>query len=175
MASRVNNQQTITTGRRRWPVILFVLIVAIAGFLLMLRRAVRATNRDAWACSVVDVISAATLKYMEQSNASPESIDQLVATGFLIVDTKSDGITISTPEPYYVGPVRIDSLSKIRLRLPKSIEGWRVVGDSVVGRDGEEIGLSLVEIVGETYLPDGLAQRANRRFARQWFEATRGE
>ena len=159
-------------GRRL--VLILIVVVALAGLLLMVRRAVRATNRDAWAHGVIDIVSLAALMFTQESGKGPESLDDLIDGGYLLVEERDGLISIRSAPPLEGGTPRIDSLDAIRLHFPESIEGWRIVEGSLVDQDGKQTRLPYVEIVGVDYLPGGIAEHRNRQFAVTWFETMHG-
>ena len=149
-------------------------LIALIAFGFMVRQAVTATNRDAWAHAVIDVVGIAAVKFTRESEASPQSVDDLVSAGFLIVEREDGFMRLSTPPPFEAGGPRIKSLSAIQLHFPLSIDGWRLMNGSLIDGSGQEARLPFIEIAGEEYLPKGLAVRRNRRFAREWFEVMQG-
>ena len=160
-------------AKKRW-LLFFLTALFGAAFLLLVWRTVVATNRDAWAYGVVDVVSTAVLRFSDETGDSAVSVEDLVARGFLIVGEEDGAATIATPPPHDVGPVRIESLTKIRLHFPESIEGWRIVNGAVVDENGDVTGLPRVEISGYEYLDDGLAVYRNQRFAKAWLKLMHG-
>lgn len=158
--------------RRLCIVTLTCLIGLPLCYLFVIQPFIRRELRDDWAQAVVEMVAEVAIRYLGDTGKTSVSFDELVAHEYLVTEALPNGTRIRQPSG---GGITLGSEFRIQIHFPAETTGWRLQGRTLVNDRGEVAALPTIEIVGLKYKHDGLAERQNRRFAREWFECvTRG-